>query len=89
MLAHVYMHQKNGGKHTPFSMPHTPVNNEKSKQNVPRIQKENVNVSNLRSCAGSLSTVTPSSVDSRRKPFSVGNNKTHFMCHAQKNKIMD
>jgi hypothetical protein len=83
------MHQKNGGKHTPFSMPHTPVNNEKSKQNVPRIQKENVNVSNLRSCAGSLSTVTPSSVDSRRKPFSVGNNKTHFMCHAQKNKIMD
>jgi hypothetical protein len=64
-------------------MPHTPVNNEKSKQNVPRIQKENVNVSNLRSCAGSLSTVTPSSVDSRRKPFSAGSNK-HILCVTRK-----
>jgi hypothetical protein len=47
----------------------------KSKQNVPRIQKKNLDASNLRSCAGSLSTLAPSSVDPQRKPFSAGSSK--------------
>jgi hypothetical protein len=85
----VYMHKKMMEKNTPVSMPHTPVNDEKTSKNVPRIQKENLDASNLISCAGSLSTLTPSSVDSQRKPFSAGSNK-HILCVTRKkNKKMD
>jgi hypothetical protein len=79
MQARVYMHKKMVEKTHQLVCHIRRWMMKKASKNVPRIQKENLYSSNLISCAGSLSTLTPSSVDSRRKPFSAGSNK-HILC---------
>jgi hypothetical protein len=75
---------KNGGKTHQLVCPHTPVNDEKEKAKMYRKFKKKI-LMRLTSdhVQGLFPPPLPSSVDSRRKPFSAGSNK-HILCVTRK-----